>query len=122
MTDQFSRTELLIGKEKLEKIKKSKVAVFGIGGVGSFVVEGLARAGVESFILVDKDKVDLSNLNRQIISLQYNIGDDKTRAWEKRIKDINPLCEVIVINEFIKIVLILTSKSCMIIAISGNIE
>ena len=68
MLNQFSRTELLIGKEGIEKLQNSKVAVFGIGGVGSFVVEGLVRAGVGNFVLVDKDIVDITNLNRQIIA------------------------------------------------------
>ena len=71
--NQFSRTELLIGKEGIEKLQKAKVAVFGIGGVGSFVVEGLARAGIGSFILVDKDTVDITNLNRQIIATHKTI-------------------------------------------------
>ena len=65
MLNQFSRTELLIGKQAVEKLKKSKVAIFGIGGVGSFVVEGLVRVGVQNFILVDKDIVDITNLLRQ---------------------------------------------------------
>ena len=64
MLNQFSRTELLIGKEGIEKLKDAKVAVFGIGGVGSFVVEGLARAGIGNFILIDDDKICLTNLNR----------------------------------------------------------
>ena len=66
--NQFSRTELLIGKEGLSKLKNSKVAIFGIGGVGSFVVEALARAGVQNFVLVDKDVVSVSNINRQLIA------------------------------------------------------
>ena len=66
MLEQFSRTELLIGKEGIEKLNKSKVAIFGIGGVGTFVVEGLVRAGIENFVLVDNDTIALSNLNRQI--------------------------------------------------------
>ena len=74
MLNQFSRTELLIGNESIEKLKKAKVAVFGIGGVGSFVVEGLARAGIGNFILVDDDKVCLTNLNRQIIATHKTIG------------------------------------------------
>ena len=66
MLNQFSRTELLIGKEGIKKLQKAKVAIFGIGGVGSFVVEGLVRAGVENFVLVDDDKICLTNLNRKI--------------------------------------------------------
>ena len=68
MNTQFSRTELLIGSSNVEKIKKAKVAVFGVGGVGSYVVEGLARAGVGHLILVDSDVVDITNINRQIIA------------------------------------------------------
>ena len=68
MLSQFSRTELVIGKENIKKLNNSKVAVFGIGGVGSFVIEGLVRAGIGNFILVDKDNVDITNLNRQLIA------------------------------------------------------
>lgn len=96
----FTREELLIG-DKIELIKSKTVLVLGLGGVGGYVVESLVRAGISKIIIVDNDKIDISNLNRQIISLQSNIGEDKTRAWEKRIKDINPLCEVVKINEFI---------------------
>ena len=68
MSNQFARTELLIGKAGVEKLHKSKVVIFGIGGVGSYVVEGLVRAGVENFILVDDDVVSITNINRQIIA------------------------------------------------------
>ena len=100
MLEQFSRTELIIGKEGLEKLNKSKVAVFGIGGVGSFVVEGLARAGIQNFILVDKDVVDLTNLNRQIIALNSTIGTPKVEVAKQRILDINPNAKVETIQEF----------------------
>ena len=73
MSEQFSRTELLIGQEGIEKLKKAKVAIFGIGGVGSYVVEGLVRAGIQNFILVDNDTVSLSNLNRQLIATTNSI-------------------------------------------------
>ena len=79
MLNQFSRTELLIGKDNLEKLHRSKVAVFGIGGVGSYVVEGLARAGIENFILIDNDEICLTNLNRQILATHKTIG--KTKLW-----------------------------------------
>jgi len=69
MVNQFSRTELLIGKDGVEKLKNAKVAVYGIGGVGSFVVEGLARAGVGNLVLIDYDDVDITNINRQITAL-----------------------------------------------------
>lgn len=100
MIEQFSRTELLIGKEKLEKLNKSKVAVFGIGGVGSYVVEGLARAGIGKFILVDKDKIALSNINRQIIATQKTVGKSKVEVSKERILDINPNAEVEIYEEF----------------------
>ena len=89
-TNQFSRTELLIGKEGLEKLQKSKVAVFGIGGVGSFVVEGLARAGVGHLIIVDYDKYDITNINRQLGALHSTIGKYKVDVMKERILDINP--------------------------------
>ena len=100
MLNQFSRTELLIGKEGVENLKKSKIAIFGIGGVGSYVLEGLARAGVENFILVDNDVVDLTNINRQIIALHSNIGEDKVEVAKKRILDINPKANVKIYKEF----------------------
>ena len=98
--NQFSRTELLIGKEGLEKLAKAKVAVFGIGGVGSFVVEGLARAGVGNFILVDDDKICLTNLNRQIIATRNTIGKPKVEVAKERILEINPNANVEIHQEF----------------------
>ncbi len=98
--EQFSRTELLIGKENLEKLKNSKVAIFGIGGVGSFVVEALTRAGIGNFILVDKDNVDLSNLNRQIIATRKTVGKPKVEVAKERILEINPNAEVEIYKEF----------------------
>lgn len=100
MLNQFSRTELLIGKESIEKLNKSKVAIFGIGGVGSFVVEGLARAGVENFILVDDDKICLTNLNRQIIATHKTIGKYKVEVAKERILEINPNANVETHQEF----------------------
>ena len=94
MLDQFSRTELLLGKEKIEKLSKTKVAVFGIGGVGSFVVEGLVRAGVGKFVLVDDDKICLTNLNRQIHATRKTIGKYKVDVMKERILEINPNAEV----------------------------
>lgn len=84
------RTEILIGKEAVDKLKNSHVAVFGLGGVGGYVVEMLARAGVGTLTLVDFDTVSKSNLNRQIIALNSTIGEYKTNAFEHRLKDINP--------------------------------
>ena len=100
MLNQFSRTELLIGKEGIDKLKDTKVAVFGIGGVGSFVVEGLVRTGIGKFVLVDDDKVCLTNLNRQIIATRKTIGKYKVEVAKERILEINPNAEVEVFQEF----------------------
>ena len=85
MLNQFSRTELLVGKENVEKLNNSKVAIFGIGGVGSFVLEGLVRSGVGNFILVDDDKICLTNLNRQLIATRKTIGKYKVEVAKERI-------------------------------------
>lgn len=100
MIEQFSRTEMLIGKNGVERLKKSKVAIFGIGGVGSFVVEGLVRAGIGNFILVDNDKVSESNLNRQIIATTKTIGRLKVEIAKERILEINPSANVEVYSDF----------------------
>ena len=100
MLNQFSRTELLIGNESVEKLKKAKVAVFGIGGVGSFVVEGLVRAGIGNFILVDDDKVCLTNLNRQVIATRKTVGKYKVDVAKERILDINPDANIETYQEF----------------------
>ena len=94
MLNQFSRTELLIGKQAIEKLKQAKVAVFGIGGVGSYVVEGLARAGLGNFILVDKDIVDVTNINRQIIATTKTVGKLKVEVAKQRILEINPSAKI----------------------------
>jgi tRNA A37 threonylcarbamoyladenosine dehydratase len=90
----FSRTELIIGTENLEKLKGSKVAVFGIGGVGTFAVEALARSGIENFVLVDDDDVCLTNINRQIHALRSTVGKPKVELMKARILDINPKAKV----------------------------
>ena len=100
MLNQFSRTELLIGKEGIKKLQKAKVAIFGIGGVGSFVVEGLVRAGVGNFVLVDDDKICLTNLNRQIIATRKTIGKYKVDVMKERILEINPNANVETYQEF----------------------
>ena len=100
MENQFSRTELIIGKEKIEILKKAKVAVFGIGGVGSYVVEGLARTGISNFILVDNDDVSISNINRQIIALHSTVGKAKVEVAKTRILEINPDAKVEIYKEF----------------------
>ncbi len=86
----FERTDLLIGRENREKLNNSSVAVFGIGGVGSYVCEALARAGIGRLLLVDSDSVSESNINRQIIALQSTVGQPKTQVMAERIADINP--------------------------------
>ena len=90
MVTQFSRTELLIGKDGLEKLSNSRVAVFGIGGVGGYVVEALARSGVGTIDLIDNDKVSLTNINRQIIATHKTIGEYKVDVSEARALEINP--------------------------------
>lgn len=90
MNSQFLRTELLIGKEGLEKLQNAKVAIFGIGGVGSFVAEGLARAGVRNLVLIDNDDIDITNVNRQIHATHSTIGKYKVDVMKERILDINP--------------------------------
>ena len=94
MLNQFSRTELLIGKEALERLSKAHVAVFGIGGVGGYVVEALVRSGIGAYDLIDDDKVCLTNLNRQIIATRDTIGRYKVEVMRERILSINPDAEV----------------------------
>ena len=94
MENELSRLEILIGKEKLNKIKNSHVAVIGVGGVGGYVVESLVRSGIGQITIVDNDTINISNLNRQIIALHSNIGEKKVDVLEKRILDINPNCKV----------------------------
>ncbi len=94
MLNQFSRTELLLGKEAMNKLENSRVAVFGIGGVGGYVCEALVRSGVGSFDLIDDDKVCLTNLNRQIIATRKTIGQYKTEVMRDRILEINPKADV----------------------------
>lgn len=94
MLTQFSRTELIFGKEAMDKLAASRVAVFGIGGVGGYAVEALARSGIGALDLIDSDTVCLSNLNRQIIAAHSTIGKYKVDAAEERIHDINPDCRV----------------------------
>ena len=94
MLNQFSRTELLFGKEALEKLADTRVAVFGIGGVGGYTVEALVRSGVGKLDLIDDDKVCLTNLNRQIIATRSTVGKYKVDVMKDRILDINPKAEV----------------------------
>lgn len=92
----FSRTELIIGTENLNKLKNSTIAIFGIGGVGTYAAEGLVRSGVENFVLVDDDDVCLTNINRQIHALRSTVGKSKVELMKNRILDINPRANVIV--------------------------
>ena len=94
MLDQFSRTRLLLGHEGMDKLKNARVAVFGIGGVGGYAVEALARSGVGALDLIDDDKVCLTNINRQIIATRKSIGKYKVDVAEERVHDINPDCKV----------------------------
>lgn len=94
MLDQFSRTELLFGKEAMEKLKNSRVAVFGIGGVGGYAVEALARSGVGTLDLIDDDKICLTNLNRQIFATRSTVGKYKVDVAEARVHDICPNTKV----------------------------
>lgn len=101
MSEFLKRTEALIGKSATEKLKNTHVAVFGIGGVGGYIVEALARSGIGELTLIDNDTVKESNLNRQIIALNSTVGEKKTVAFEKRLKDINPDIKVNLCNLFV---------------------
>ena len=90
MLNSFSRTELLLGRDAMERLSKARVAIFGIGGVGGYAVEALARSGVGTLDLIDNDKVCLTNINRQIIATTSTIGKYKVDVAEERIKSINP--------------------------------
>ena len=94
MSERFLRNELYFGKDKTYKLKNIKVCVVGLGGVGAYAVEALARLGVENFVIIDKDKVDITNLNRQIIALTSTLNRNKTEIVKERILDINPNAKV----------------------------
>ncbi len=94
MLNEFSRTQLLLGKEAMEKLKNSTVAIFGIGGVGTYVVEALARCGIGGFALFDDDKVCLTNINRQLVATRKTIGRKKVEVMAERILDINPKAKI----------------------------
>ena len=100
MENQFTRTENLIGADSLLKLRKSHVAVFGIGGVGGYAAEALARSGIGKLTLVDSDKVSVSNINRQIIALNSTVGKYKIDVMKERIADINPDAEVTTSKQF----------------------
>ena len=94
MKEQFTRTAMLLGEDGVERLERARVAVFGIGGVGGYAAEALARSGVGHFLLVDSDRVALSNLNRQIIATLQTVGEYKTQAMKERILSINPDAQV----------------------------
>ena len=97
--NRFARTELLIGRRGLERLNKSKIAFFGIGGVGSYVVEALTRAGIGEFIIIDKDDIDITNINRQIHAMSSTVGKSKVEVMKSRMLDINPNIKVDAIKE-----------------------
>ena len=98
MDNPFSRTEMLLGNEGMNKLKKSNVAIFGIGGVGSFVAESLARCGIGSIVLIDYDIIDITNINRQIHATHKTIGRPKVEVMKERILDINPEINIHIYN------------------------
>ena len=100
MSDQFIRTRLLVGDEPLERLKNARVAVFGVGGVGGYAVEALARSGVGTLHLYDDDTVSESNLNRQIAALHSTLGQSKAEVMAQRVRDINPNCQVRAVRMF----------------------
>ena len=102
METQFSRNEIIIGKEKQELIYTKSVAIFGIGGVGSYVAESLARAGIQNLIIIDNDTISISNINRQILALHSTVGKLKTEVMKDRLLDINPNINIITYNLFIE--------------------
>ncbi len=100
MKNQFERIKLLF-KDKFNLIQEKNILVLGVGGVGSYAIEALVRSGIENITIVDSDIIDISNLNRQLMTYHSNIGENKVDVLEKRIKDINPKCNVVKINKFI---------------------
>jgi len=100
MLHEFSRSELILGKEGIEKLRNSKVAIFGVGGVGSYTVEALVRCGVGHIVLIDDDCICLTNINRQLHATRKTVGKPKVEAMRDRILDINPKCEVEIIQKF----------------------
>ena len=99
MSDIYNRTELIIGKEKIDLLKKATVCICGIGGVGSYTLEALARIGIGTIIIIDKDEVDVTNINRQLIAMLSTVGKDKVAVAKERIADINKDINVITIKE-----------------------
>lgn len=100
MDNAFSRTALLLGEDALQKLKNCRIAIFGLGGVGGYCLEALARSGVGAFDLIDNDVVDITNINRQILALRSTVGKSKTEVAAERVHDINPDAEVNIFNVF----------------------
>ena len=99
--DKFIRSALLIGEENINKLTTKTVMIFGCGGVGSYVIEGLVRTGIKNFVLIDNDEVSISNINRQIIATTNTIGNLKTQVCKERILSINPDSNVFTYEQFI---------------------
>lgn len=99
----YDRTEIVLGKENIEKIKKLHICICGIGGVGSFVFESLVRLGVKQITVIDKDKVDLTNINRQLIALSSNVGMPKVECAVKRAREINPDVKINIVHDYISV-------------------
>jgi len=97
---QFSRTEILLGEKSMEKLRSACVAIFGIGGVGSFTAEALARSGIGHLILIDKDDIDATNINRQVHALSSTVGRSKVEVMRERILEINPAAKVDTVQKF----------------------
>lgn len=100
MEHRFSRTEMVIGKDNLQRLAKTTVTILGLGGVGGYVAEALARSGVGSLVLIDHDEISLTNLNRQIIALESTLGRSKVEVMAERIAQINPHCNVVTYQKF----------------------
>src|SRR5699024_2383186 len=100
MINQFSRNELAIGKSGMKILQDACVVIAGMGGVGSYAAEALARSGIGKLILIDKDEIDITNINRQIPALHSTIGQSKVKVMQARIQDINPQCQVVIHQEF----------------------
>ena len=98
--NQFSRSELLLGREVMANLSRMKILIFGIGGVGSYVCEALVRSGVKNFVLVDSDKISLTNVNRQIHATLKTVGRSKVEVMKERMLDINPECNITIFEEF----------------------
>lgn len=101
MSEDSRRLEALIGVKQVQNLRKKTVLILGLGGVGGYVVESLARSFIGTLIIVDYDTIDITNINRQIVALHSNIGKKKANCFQDRIKDINPKCNVIIIDQFI---------------------